>query len=214
MVQLHAREVAGRWFGAALAGDGLVATAVASTRARVLEELRRSLPAGTAHRIPDDELSEPLLKTIDMLAELEAGREPRKEFSLSAEHFAGPLARVLRVASAIPLGFVTSYGDVGKTADAEAREVGRAMASNPLYPIVPCHRVVGADLSLVGYAGSRGKDALRAKLDRLAKEARGFETERDMPVEGGALRVYPVEWAIVRATRRSPRPPGQRTLFE
>ena len=101
--------------------------------------------------------------------------------------------------AAIPLGYVTSYGNIAKAADAEARDIGQIMAANPLYPIVPCHRVVGADLSLVGYFGSKAPEALRAKLDRLSKEARGFEGEQDVIVEGRSLRVYPVERAIARA---------------
>jgi hypothetical protein len=87
------------------------------------------------------------------------------------------------------------------------------MASNPLYPIVPCHRVVGADLALVGYAGSKAPAALRAKLDRLSKEARGFKAEQDVLVEGRPLRVYPVEWAIASAEKRGVGEDRQRKLF-
>jgi hypothetical protein len=73
---------------------------------------------------------------------------------------------------------------------------------------------VGADLSLVGYAGSKGEAALRAKLARLSKEARGFEAERDVLVEGRPLRVYPVEWAIAHARRHGRVDDRQRSLFD
>lgn len=79
---------------------------------------------------------------------------------------------------------------------------------------MPCHRVVGADLSLVGYFGSKAPQALRAKLDRLSKEARGFKAEQDVEVEGRALRVYPVEWAIARAQGHGQADNRQRSLFE
>jgi O-6-methylguanine DNA methyltransferase len=124
------------------------------------------------------------------------------------------LAGVLKVAAAIPLGYVTSYGNIAKASNADARDVGQVMATNPLYPIVPCHRVVGADLSLVGYFGSKAPEALRAKLDRLSKEARGFKAEQDVLVEGRPLRVYPVEWAIDRAQKRGRADDRQRSLFE
>ncbi len=88
------------------------------------------------------------------------------------------------------------------------------MASNPLYPIVPCHRVVGADLSLVGYSGSKGPDALRNKLARLSKESRGFKAEQDVLVEGRPLRVYPVEWAIAHAQKHGRADDRQRSLFD
>ncbi|MCX7030853.1 MAG: MGMT family protein, partial [Spirochaetes bacterium] len=74
------------------------------------------------------------------------------------------------------------------------------MSTNPLYPIVPCHRVVGSDLSLVGYTGRQDADALRAKLERLRAEARGFVEERVIGAAGG-LRVYPVERVIAKAAR-------------
>ena len=55
----------------------------------------------------------------------------------------------------IPYGETRSYGqlarELGKVS--LAREVGGANARNPLSVIVPCHRVVGADGRLVGYAG-------------------------------------------------------------
>jgi hypothetical protein len=73
---------------------------------------------------------------------------------------------------------------------------------------------VGADLSLVGYAGSKGEEALRAKLARLSREARGFTSEKDVSVEGRALRVYPVEWAIAKAEKHGAGRGRQRTLFE
>lgn len=54
----------------------------------------------------------------------------------------------------IPLGETRSYGqlatDLGKP-DA-ARAIGRANATNPICLIIPCHRVIGGDGSLTGYA--------------------------------------------------------------
>jgi len=118
------------------------------------------------------------------------------------------------VAAAIPLGYVTSYGDVARASGAEARDVGGIMATNPLYPIGRLSRVVGADLALVGYAGSKGPEALRAKLARLSKETRGFDTETDVFVRGEVSQGLPVEWAIAKADRRVPGRRRQRTLFE
>jgi methylated-DNA-[protein]-cysteine S-methyltransferase len=58
-----------------------------------------------------------------------------------------------------------SYGDIAKTLDAKAavRAVGGAIGRNPVSVIVPCHRVVGSDGSLTGYAG--GIDRKRALLE-------------------------------------------------
>jgi methylated-DNA-[protein]-cysteine S-methyltransferase len=213
VVTLHARDVGGRWFGLACAGEGLVATAVSSTRAGTLGHLRRSLPAGTAHSVAEEDRSSFVERTVALLVGLEGGHEEHKDYALAADYVGEPLASVLRIAAAVPLGYVTSYGNIAKAARSDARDVGKAMASNPLYPIVPCHRVVGADLSLVGYFGSRGKEALQAKLSRLSKEARGFKAERDVLVEGRPLRVYPVEWALARAGKQDPADHRQLSLF-
>ncbi|MCP4657821.1 MAG: methylated-DNA--[protein]-cysteine S-methyltransferase [bacterium] len=55
----------------------------------------------------------------------------------------------------IPYGGTRSYselaGAVGRPG--AARAVGRAVATNPISIVVPCHRVVGSDGSLTGYAG-------------------------------------------------------------
>jgi len=214
MIVLHTRDVGGRWYGVASADERLVATAVSSTRARTLGHLRRSLPAGVAHRDAGEDRSAFVEKTIALLVELEAGHEEHKvAFSLATDYVGEPLAGVLNVAAAIPLGYVTSYGDIARASHVEARDVGKIMASNPLYPIVPCHRVVGVDLSLVGYSGSKGPAALRAKLARLSNEARGFTAAQDVLVQGRSLRVYPVEWAIAAAKRHAATAGRQRTLF-
>jgi O-6-methylguanine DNA methyltransferase len=213
MVVLHTREVAGRWFGVACAGEGLVATAVTSTRAKTLDHLRRSLRAGVAHLVAAGDVSDIAEKTIDLLVELEAGHEEHKAFALATEYVGEPLAGVLKVAAAIPLGYVTSYGNIAKASDTEARAVGRIMASNPLYPIVPCHRVVGSDLSLVGYSGSKGPAAHANKLARLSKEVRGFRAEQDVLVSDRVLRVYPVEWAIANAKKQAVATERQQPLF-
>ena len=56
----------------------------------------------------------------------------------------------------VPPGSTTSYGDLATTLGlgvGAARAVGAANGANPISLFVPCHRVVGADGSLTGYAG-------------------------------------------------------------
>ena len=55
----------------------------------------------------------------------------------------------------IPYGKTRSYGDIAKQAGTPkgARAVGLANNRNPIAIICPCHRVIGSDGSLVGYAG-------------------------------------------------------------
>jgi hypothetical protein len=83
MIVFQARAVAGRWFGIAHAGEGLVVTAVSSSRARTLASLRRSLPEGTGYRVADEDRSDFVERTIGLLVELEVGNEEHKGFSLA-----------------------------------------------------------------------------------------------------------------------------------
>jgi methylated-DNA-[protein]-cysteine S-methyltransferase len=55
----------------------------------------------------------------------------------------------------IPIGSTTTYGELAARLGrpGSARAVGRANALNPVAIAVPCHRVIGADGSLTGYAG-------------------------------------------------------------
>lgn len=52
----------------------------------------------------------------------------------------------------IPFGQTRSYGEIARQLDSSARAVGRANATNPVCLIIPCHRVIGADGSLTGFA--------------------------------------------------------------
>ena len=56
-----------------------------------------------------------------------------------------------------------AYGDIAQELGSVARAVGRANGRNQISIIVPCHRVIGANGSLTGYAG--GLDAKRALLE-------------------------------------------------
>jgi methylated-DNA-[protein]-cysteine S-methyltransferase len=63
--------------------------------------------------------------------------------------------RVWHALRAIPFGQTASYGEIAHRIgrDGAARAVGSANHANPLSIVVPCHRVVGADGGLTGYAG-------------------------------------------------------------
>ncbi|MCI0580006.1 MAG: methylated-DNA--[protein]-cysteine S-methyltransferase [Chloroflexi bacterium] len=75
----------------------------------------------------------------------------------------------LRATLAIPYGEVRTYGQIAQQLGhslGAARAVGRAMATNPMPIIIPCHRVLGADGSLHGY-GAPGGITTKAWLLRL-----------------------------------------------
>jgi methylated-DNA-[protein]-cysteine S-methyltransferase len=73
--------------------------------------------------------------------------------------------RVWRLLGQIPRGETVTYGELAaRLGDRSlAQQVGQAVGRNPLCVIVPCHRVVGANGRLTGYAGGLGrKQALLA----------------------------------------------------
>lgn len=74
--------------------------------------------------------------------------------------------RVWLELATIPHGRTRTYGEVAEAAVGDrrkARAVGAAIGRNPLSIVVPCHRVVGADGSLTGFAG--GMEVKRHLLD-------------------------------------------------
>lgn len=78
---------------------------------------------------------------------------------------------VWRQLAAIPYGRLVTYGELGRRVEAEtgrrtsARAIGGAVGRNPISIILPCHRVVGSNGSLTGYAGGIDKKIALLKLE-------------------------------------------------
>jgi methylated-DNA-[protein]-cysteine S-methyltransferase len=104
------------------------------------------------------------------------GKRRDFEFELAAEG-AEFDQKVWKALLDIPFGATTSYGAIAKRIGypTAARAVGAANGKNPIALIVPCHRVVGADGSLTGYAGG-----LPLKRKLLEHEARVCGTKLDL----------------------------------
>lgn len=105
----------------------------------------------------------------------EAARQLSEYFAGERREFDLPLLlagtdfqkSVWRALQAIPFGTTLSYGGLAQLIGAPraVRAVANAVGANPVSIIVPCHRVVGSDGSLTGYAGG-----LAAKRALLATE--------------------------------------------
>jgi methylated-DNA-[protein]-cysteine S-methyltransferase len=105
------------------------------------------------------------------LAEYQAGT--RQAFDLPLAPAGTPFQQQVWAAlRRIPYGGTVSYGELAWQLGhpGGARAVGRANATNPIALIVPCHRVLGADGSLTGYAGGLPLKAalLRFELEHSA----------------------------------------------
>lgn len=84
---------------------------------------------------------------------------------------------VWRILCAIPYGEVVTYGDIAKEIARQrgiktmsAQAIGGAVGHNPISVIIPCHRVVGANGNLTGYAGG-----LEVKIKLLTHEGVDME---------------------------------------
>ena len=69
----------------------------------------------------------------------------------------------------IPYGQTTTYGELARRlGSASARAVGGAVGRNPVSIIIPCHRVLGADGRLTGYAGGLERKRYLLRLEGAA----------------------------------------------
>ncbi|MFH1138842.1 MAG: methylated-DNA--[protein]-cysteine S-methyltransferase [Pseudomonadota bacterium] len=131
-------------------------------------EPRTGPGAGPGARRDDDHAV--FRETAGQLARYFAGRERcfQVRLSFSGSPFQNEVWRAL---IEIPYGTTTTYGELAERLGrpAAARAVGAAVGRNPLSIIIPCHRVLGRNGSLTGYAG--GLDRKKALLEL---EARGL----------------------------------------
>ena len=85
--------------------------------------------------------------------------------------------KVYNLVKQIPTGKVASYQDIAKLAGSPkaARAVGMLMKHNPDIENIPCHRVIGSDGKMHGFAGSGG---IPEKIQRLKAEGIEFDGDK------------------------------------
>ncbi len=78
--------------------------------------------------------------------------------------------RIYHLAAQIPAGVTVSYGELAKLAGCRApRAVGQALKKNPLPIIIPCHRIIGKDGSLTGFASGIAIKKMLLEYERMKK---------------------------------------------
>ena len=111
----------------------------------------------------------------DPAAFREVARQLDEYFAGTRPSFDLPLApggtpfqrRVWEELARIPAGTTVTYGELARRAGrpGAARAVGAAVGRNPVSIVVPCHRVVGSDGALTGYAGGIARKAFLLALE-------------------------------------------------
>ena len=106
------------------------------------------------------------------LTEYFAGKRTRFDVALAPE--GTPFQRsVWKAISSVGFGETISYGELARRAGHPgcARAAGAATGRNPIGIIVPCHRIMGADGSLTGYAGGLERKRALLALEGASRES-------------------------------------------
>lgn len=107
---------------------------------------------------------------------LRAARELDGYFAGNLRHFTVPLfphgtsfqKKVWAGIAAIPWGHTITYGELAAQAGTHPRAAGTATGRNPISLFIPCHRVVGGDGFITGYAGGLDKKRALLTLEGIA----------------------------------------------
>jgi AraC family transcriptional regulator, regulatory protein of adaptative response / methylated-DNA-[protein]-cysteine methyltransferase len=149
-------------FMAAMSDKGLVALELASNHGSTEEALRI--------RFPDAEVVSAQVELVDVLDKIarvieEPGFDPELPLDMRGTAYEIEVWSMLR---ALPIGETISYGALAaKLGTRDARDVTKAIASNPIAVLVPCHRVIKKDGSISGY-----RWGVKRKRELLERERR------------------------------------------
>lgn len=106
-------------------------------------------------------------KVKDWLDDYFNGLNPTVDFKLKPKGSEFRV-KVWKVLSEIPYGETSTYGEIASKISPEmsAQAVGGAVGHNPISILIPCHRVLGSNGKLTGYAAGIDKKAALLKLEK------------------------------------------------
>lgn len=168
-------ETAGGFCGIAWSGAGITRFQLPTRNAEATERLLRRRMPGAEPDTPTPEVAE----AVAAVQRYFDGEET--DFSGVALDLAGQDAffqQIYAAARRVGWGHTTTYGALAKELGAgpeAARDVGEAMARNPVALIIPCHRVLAAGGKVGGFSAPGGATA---KLRMLALEGVHLEPPR------------------------------------
>ena len=95
----------------------------------------------------------------------------RREFDLPLRPAGTPFQqRVWTALCTVPFGHTVTYGEIARRVGVDprttSRAVGTANGSNPIPVVIPCHRVIGANGILTGFAGGLGRKQVLLTLEQ------------------------------------------------
>ena len=190
MININHQKKGGLWFGVAFENDIVFATSFSRDEEKTLKTILSSLPLNKHFQLTEKqtEFSSTVMETMSKVCE---GEDVPSTFNFHLDPFPSFTMKVLRCVHMIPVGYVTSYGEVAKAVHVPhaSRAVGNVMARNPFAPLIPCHRVVRSNFKLGGYGGG-----LDLKMEILSKEDRGYQSPLLLNLQDGPFHVFPISF--------------------
>ena len=129
--------------------------------------------SGTLSSDREERFSPVFAETLRWLDVYFSGHEPHftPQLSLKATAFRQSVWKILLT---IPYGQTMTYGEIARELrQMSARAVGSAIGHNPIALIVPCHRVIGANGRLTGYAGGLHRKQYLLALESVSRTGVG-----------------------------------------
>ena len=158
-------ETAGGFCGIAWSSGGISRFQLPS---RTADATQRNL----LRRLPAAEPGTPTSDVVEVIAAVKRYFDGEKiDFSgiqLDLDEQDGFFRRIYAAARRVAWGHTTTYGTLAKEVGAgpeAARDVGQAMARNPVPLIIPCHRVLAAGGKVGGFSAPGGSDAKLRMLE-------------------------------------------------
>jgi methylated-DNA-[protein]-cysteine S-methyltransferase len=144
---------------------GITMAATDQGLAGVWFDQQRHWPDTTGWIAKDDHPA--LVEAAAQLRDYFAGKRDHFDMKLDLSHGTAFQQSVWQQLLAIPAGATLTYGTLSAKLGnpAAVRAVGAAVGRNPISVIVPCHRVLGADGSLTGYAGGLERKTALLELE-------------------------------------------------
>jgi len=188
MIHIYCKNMDEMWFAAAIRNERIIATTFAPNENNALKHLLKDLP----YNVPFQIAEKPTQFSKKVLSDLKSifdGKNASSKFELEMKHLSNYAQKVLKCVSLVPIGYVTTYGEVAKAMGGSSRAVGQVMATNPFPPLVPCHRVVRSDFTLGGFGGG-----IAMKWEILQRENRGYSQSMKIKVNGKSLSLFPINF--------------------
>jgi len=190
MICVYRQKIGDMWYAAATEDEKVWTTTYTKDEKEALSQMLQSLPYNKPFK-SEDKPSPLAEKVFDTMRCMLAGQDVSWDFKLEQRHLSEYAQKVLDCLAKVPVGYVTTYKALAKTAGGGPRAVGQIMASNPFPPLIPCHRVIKADFSIGGFGGGFG-EGVKLKRTLLQGEDRGFEKPYKVKTEYGMLELFPV----------------------